>query len=350
MVVMMIIRLLLLLWISTQPFINENQGFAASTESQIVTRAAFDFGSGSVKLQVAEVDLSNNRIVKTLYAEKIPVDLSQDLSQSIDAKFSPEIQAEAVRVMTLLKNRAAAYQPEAYSGVATEAFRIAKNGQELIDSIREQVGIPLKIISQDEEAIVGFAAAVSTKGIAASEAVVWDIGGGSLQIVTQIGDSYEIFKANLGKVPMKNFIISELQCKDVNHTYSPNPISPEDGTLAIQFVKEQTGEIPAMILEKLADPKIVVLGIGAQPKSVRYPDRGYTSDDVYAQIQRGLNLSDQDILKMFDQDAIPAYVVSDLILVYGVMTTVGIENVQFIETVSGNSSGVMITPSYWEGI
>lgn len=346
----MMIRLLLLLWISTQPFINETQGFAASTESQIVTRAAFDFGSGSVKLQVAEVDLSNNHIVKTLYAEKIPVDLSQDLSQSIDAKFSPEIQAEAVRVMTQLKNRAEAYQPEAYSGVATEAFRIAKNGQELIDSIREKVGIPLKIISQEEEAIVGFAAAVSTKGIAAQDALVWDIGGGSLQIVTQVGDSYEIFKANLGKVPMKNFIISELQCKDVNQTYSPNPISAEHGIQAIQFVKEQTGEIPAKILEKLADPKVVVLGIGAQPKSVRYPDRGYTSDDVYAHIQRGLNLSDQDILKMFYQDAIPAYVVSDLILVYGVMTTVGIENVQFVETVSGNSSGVMITPSYWEGI
>jgi len=346
----MIIRVLLLLLVSFHPFINETQGFASSAEEQIVRRAAFDFGSGSVKLQVAEVDLLNNRLVRTLYAEKIPVDLSQDLSQSSDAKFSAEIQAEAIRVIALLKKRAEVYQPAAYSGVATEAFRIAKNGQELVDAIREKVGVSLQIISQEDEALVGFSAAVSTKGISAQNALVWDIGGGSLQIVTQVGESYEIYKANLGKVPMKNFIISELQRKDIEQTYSPNPINAEHSLQAIQFVQEKTGQIPAEILAKLADPNVVVLGIGAQPKSLRNLSRGYTSNDAFSQIQKGLNLPDQDILKVFSEDTVPAYVLSDLILVYGIMTAAGIENVHFVETISGNSTGVLITPSYWEGI
>ncbi|MBN1113922.1 MAG: hypothetical protein JXA66_01140, partial [Oligoflexia bacterium] len=81
--------------------------------------------------------------------------------------------------ISVLKNR---YQPDMILGITTEAIRKAKNGQKVIEEIKEKTGIGFKIISGHEEAVFTFNA---VKNLINSEhAIVADIGGGSSELVT----------------------------------------------------------------------------------------------------------------------------------------------------------------------
>lgn len=314
----------------------------------IVRRAAFDFGSGSLRLQIADVDRETNRIIQTLFSDKVIVELSQSLSKSSDGTFDQNTQETALKAVQNLLQKAELYQAEEVTGIATEAFRLAKNGQELVDLIRSRLGVSFRIIPQDEEGEVGFASAVSVAQADPDKTIVWDIGGGSLQIVARNGSDYDIYKEQLGKVPMKNYIISQLQHKDVDQTFSPNPISKEQAIQAIRYVKEKGQEMPEELVAKLHDPEVKVLGIGAHPASIRCLHRPYTVEEAREKIFELVGLDDDELQQLYPSGI--AYVLSDTILVYGTMLATGIAEVQYIDTMSGNTAGVLTTPSYWEGM
>jgi exopolyphosphatase/guanosine-5'-triphosphate,3'-diphosphate pyrophosphatase len=64
--------------------------------------------------------------------------------------------------------------------VATSAIRDADNGAALLTRVREELGLRLRIISGEEEARYGCLGAV--RGVPADNGVMFDLGGGSLQI------------------------------------------------------------------------------------------------------------------------------------------------------------------------
>jgi hypothetical protein len=64
--------------------------------------------------------------------------------------------------------------------VATAAMRDAENGPLLIERIRRETGIRIRVIPGDEEARYGFLGAVS--GLPVSHGLAFDLGGGSMQV------------------------------------------------------------------------------------------------------------------------------------------------------------------------
>jgi exopolyphosphatase/guanosine-5'-triphosphate,3'-diphosphate pyrophosphatase len=64
--------------------------------------------------------------------------------------------------------------------VATSAIRDAENGKVLLKRVRKELGLRLRIISGDEEAHYGCLGAV--RGLPVEDGVMFDMGGGSLQI------------------------------------------------------------------------------------------------------------------------------------------------------------------------
>ncbi len=64
--------------------------------------------------------------------------------------------------------------------VATAAVRQANNGQALLQTIREDIGVPIRLLTGEEEANCGYLAVVNTMDI--KHAVAVDIGGGSTEI------------------------------------------------------------------------------------------------------------------------------------------------------------------------
>jgi exopolyphosphatase/guanosine-5'-triphosphate,3'-diphosphate pyrophosphatase len=67
--------------------------------------------------------------------------------------------------------------------IATEACRAAENGQEFIDRVREETGLNLEVISRETEARLAAAGCAALADSAAKSVVLFDIGGGSSEIV-----------------------------------------------------------------------------------------------------------------------------------------------------------------------
>jgi exopolyphosphatase/guanosine-5'-triphosphate,3'-diphosphate pyrophosphatase len=75
-------------------------------------------------------------------------------------------------------------------GVATEATRIAANGEAFLDRIREETGLELATISGDREAELTFRGLSATTDISGS-LLVADIGGASTELITAKGGKVE---------------------------------------------------------------------------------------------------------------------------------------------------------------
>ncbi len=67
--------------------------------------------------------------------------------------------------------------------VATEACRRADNAHDFIDRVRQQIGMPIDIISSEEEARLAFMGCASLLVPSSRNAVVFDIGGGSTELM-----------------------------------------------------------------------------------------------------------------------------------------------------------------------
>ncbi len=65
--------------------------------------------------------------------------------------------------------------------VATSAIRDAENAGEFLQSARERLRLPIRVLSREEEARYGYLAAVNSSTL--SEGCVLDLGGGSMQLV-----------------------------------------------------------------------------------------------------------------------------------------------------------------------
>lgn len=158
------------------------------------------------------------------------------------------------------------FLPVRFNGVATAVFRNAANGSQVIAEFNQAVPVNLRIITQRQEAELGFLSAKSilTEHVNNDQIVVWDIGGGSMQMTTwnQQYDKWqpEVYQGKLASVTLKNYIIGVEKGQDVHQVTSPNPIgSYRDATL--RFVRlYATNDIPPRIKQALTTRKVIGIG------------------------------------------------------------------------------------------
>ncbi len=321
-----------------------------SAPHKIVRRAAFDIGSGQIKMQVSDIDLTTNKIINVLLTDTAYVGLRENLVKSLDGRLSSDIQNKTVEAISELMKKATPFHPEAYHAIATEALRLAKNGDTLVERIKNEMGMSVTIVSQEEEGILGFISAMSEAHVDPYRAVSWDFGGGSFQITTKCGDHYSVYLGRLGKTPMKNALL-KIQGKDLDPTSSPNPISKLQATQAIQFVKDNIKDIPIELRQKLKQSDVVVLGVGINPLWGMQKSTHYDINRVLQELNCRLNLDDaairiNDSITADRKEAFP-YVVSNLILAYGVMEALDITQVHYVGTQGANAIGALLSPQYW---
>eukprot|EP01047_Picozoa_sp_COSAG01_P065740 COSAG01_NODE_8935_length_2609_cov_2.003984_1_plen_292_part_00 len=184
-----------------------------------VRRVAFDIGSGMVKMGVADVrHCRATGIVVALDELSLPLHLKQtviglkgDLAAADNSSGGfrrPAIDRLAAAMRQMLTAAASLEPPGGGSSgggtsgleavaVATQAFRDAGNGPATAAELITLLGPALSgvhIISQAEEARVGFRSAIAAAATAAADSssrgaihssAVWDMGGGSFQICAE---------------------------------------------------------------------------------------------------------------------------------------------------------------------
>ena len=229
-------------------------------------RAGIDMGSGTTKLLVAEVDTCRQHINKVLFEDQRPVGFNQNLSQSTDNMLSPAIQSQGKAALQGLYEEAQRFHPVRFNGVATAVFRNAANGSQVIAAFNQAVPVNLRVITQRQEAELGFLSAKSmlTEQVNNDQIVVWDIGGGSMQMTTwnQQHDKWqpEIYQGKLASVTLKNYIIDVAKARDVHQVTSPNPIGSYRDA-ALRFVRfYATNDIPLVIKQALTTRKVIGIG------------------------------------------------------------------------------------------
>jgi exopolyphosphatase/guanosine-5'-triphosphate,3'-diphosphate pyrophosphatase len=144
-----------------------------------------DVGSNTIHLLVGEVQ--NGAVLPTT-GEKVSARLGAGVDEtgSIEKTRIP-LAADAISLFARLAALNGAPQPAV---LATSAVRDAKNGQALVEKVLEKAGLEMRLISGDEEALLGFRGAVSALGPNFpwdTPALVVDLGGGSAQLI--LGDA-----------------------------------------------------------------------------------------------------------------------------------------------------------------
>ena len=306
----------------------------------IQVQAAFDIGSGSTKLLVAQVDHCNKKIVKVLLEAQKAVGYKEDLKNSNNTQLSQTITASGLAALTELKSKAMEYKPHRFLAVASEAFRLANNGKDFAQRIEKELGLTVKILTQDQEAILGFIAGSTQLPHPLEDTIVWDIGGGSIQMVTLKDGEYFIYKGKLASVPFMELIIYKIQ--KLKSKNSPNPMSKEDAKLAIaEAQKRAAQEVPPFLQEKLANPKTKIIGIGGVHYfSIRRSNKkSYSVKDVEATLEKRLGLTDEQIGGPFASTQ-----VSNPCLVLGHMRALKIKEVATPENIN-LAHGILLEPN-----
>src|SRR4029077_12196845 len=138
--------------------------------------AVIDIGSNSGRVMVFERDIPSH--LRLLAGSRASLRLVHDvdargtLSDATMARTT-----EALRDFQAIATGAGATRIVA---VATAAMRDASNGPLFVERLQRELGIRIEIIGGLVEARYGFAGAV--RGLAVSSGLLFDLGGGSLQI------------------------------------------------------------------------------------------------------------------------------------------------------------------------
>lgn len=226
-------------------------------------RAALDIGSGATKLRVAEVDLENNRIVKVLESKSFTTPYQEKLSKSPEGLFDEEVMKIGLNALIEAQSIANKHGAEKVIAVATAAFRSAKNSDAFIKTIYNTTGIEVNVIDQGLEGELAFKAVQSQLGVDPADLVVWDIGGGSLQLTT-VDEEGElvIYRGTEASTPFKNFVIAEIQEKPLSDVNSPNPLDVKEIIQANAHAQRLAQKVNSLIKKKINDPNTVTVGVG----------------------------------------------------------------------------------------
>lgn len=318
--------------------------FNTSVEGSTVRRAAFDFGSSKIKLQVADVDTETHIIVKSIYSEAVAVLLSGDAANDPQGFFSKKIRKKALRVTHKLMQKAKDLGAVEYTGVATEAYRKAPNGQSLVDDYLAELNIPVKIISQIEEGQIGFLALIAETNLSPSKVISWDIGGGSFQITyfDEVGN-IQVYMAPYGRITTKNAIIKFVKGGDPAKIESPNPMSMAEWENSLEYFKDVLPAVPESLSRKLREVDVQLIGMAAHPERLRSL-KTYERNHVIEVLEERLNKCDQELAQVHSS---PASALSELVLVYSIMNKLEVFSVDYIRTSSGSTSALLISDEYW---
>ena len=148
-----------------------------------VRRAVIDVGTNSVKLLVAEV---SGRQVEPLLEQSEQTRLGRGFYQT--GRLRPPAITHTARVVAEFAARARALEVVAIRVVATSAARDALNQDELLAALRDSAGIPVEIISGEQEAEWAFRGVVSDPVFCGPPLLIVDVGGGSTEFILGEGD------------------------------------------------------------------------------------------------------------------------------------------------------------------
>lgn len=159
------------------------------TNERGLTRVgAVDVGSNSIRLLVADLRADGSESMATVARAGEPCRLGRGLEKT--GVIEAALAEKAANLTSEFIRRARSLGARHLMVGATAALRSASNGLEVAALIEERAGVRVRIMTGDEEARLVYEAVVVGLGGPArrSSCVVFDLGGGSTEVVSGVGD------------------------------------------------------------------------------------------------------------------------------------------------------------------
>ena len=294
-------------------------------DSCIEYRGAFDIGSGSTKYLAAKVNICEQKIIDTLFSGSFPVSFKEKLSKNKNNKIEPEILDKFYILMEPVIKKMKKINIKKINAVATSAFRTATNGSEVAKAVSKRLKIDLNIISQKQEALLGYRYIAILTGNKPESYAVWDIGGGSMQISLEENQKMEIFLGKIASVSFKNLVLDKI----FKNKKSPNPLGKDNVKKIVKLSEEQASKtVSKKFIDYLKGRKIYGIG-GVHNYSIKYQlnaDKSYSSLSVFKALEKRSILNDREIGGKYAQTEI-----TNLGLVYGFMKSLKLKEVTLLK-------------------
>lgn len=307
------------------------------------TRGAIDIGSGSTKLIVAVVNKCELKIVNILFEAQRAVALKEDLSRNGE-KFSDEMIKKITSNLNELDYLARSQGATKIASLATSAFRTAKNSKQTVIEIEKNIEFKINVISQEEEAMHAYLAAKqmapSIRIDQSKPLAVWDIGGGSMQIIKEVKDKRPIiYMGQTASVGFKNKYLQMTSSK----AKTPNPLHKDGAITAMNLARKISNSETTKILKNLEGYE--VLGVGgvhyySVRKQTKTTDNSYDQEQLLGTLLERAKLSDTQIGGDFSQTD-----VTNIALVLGFMQSLKIEKVHAVNINMAN--GLLLDQNIW---
>ncbi|HZZ35884.1 MAG TPA: Ppx/GppA phosphatase family protein [Caulobacteraceae bacterium] len=139
--------------------------------------AALDLGTNNCRLLIATPTQSGFRVVE---AYSRIVRLGEGLSQS--GRLSDQAMDRALAALKVSGEKVRRRRVVRFRAIATQACRIAANGQAFVNRVANETGVRLQIISPQEEARLSVTGCLNLLDRSHEAALVVDVGGGSTEL------------------------------------------------------------------------------------------------------------------------------------------------------------------------
>nr|WP_243881095.1 Ppx/GppA family phosphatase [Rummeliibacillus suwonensis] len=220
-------------------------------EVKIDQIAVIDIGSNTIRLVLYKYDVK--RGMKEIENIKVVARLRNFILP--DGRLSDQGIAELQTILETFKEMLHDYGIEDVLATATAAIRQATNGVEILEKMKKEIGIDIRLLSEIQEAFYGYFAVVHT--LSTPSAVTIDMGGGSTE-VTYFKDKELVYSHSFpfGSVSLKQQFMKgdTLTSKERQRIY--------------QFAKEQF-----LSLSWLVGLGLPVIGIGGSARNMAKMDQ-----------------------------------------------------------------------------
>lgn len=320
--------------------------FLAAQDNKVI-RAAIDIGMGGPKLQVAEIDTSTNQIVKILHTQRYFVNFYDSISKNEDGQLSSDIMEEGLKAFKEAINKAKTFNTTGMVAIATASLRSATNGMQFANRIQNETGVPVHIVDQSLEGKLAFQAVLSKTGIDDEKLVVWDVGGGSIQLIAKTPkDSYIIDCREEGVGAFNDYIIEHVQDRNKQDYKSPNPMSSQDIIQSTAYARGLAEKVDNTLKEKINHGTTSIVGAGSVfgfgIAGLLANKTSFNIEDLALVVQALSGKTDAD-LGGGDYAFCEG---SNAVLVLGFMQALNIKQMQIINV--NNADGALTYHPFWE--
>lgn len=166
--------------------------------------AAVDIGSNAIRLQITNVNHFEDQVnFKKLEYLRFPLRLGMDVFH--DQKIGDKNRRKFVKLMKAFKLLIDLYEVDDYMVCATSAMRESSNGRDIVEEVRQDIGLKIQIIDGNQEAELINMALGSF--IDEKSYLHIDVGGGSTELNIYM---------NREKIASKSFKIGSVRALDDN--------------------------------------------------------------------------------------------------------------------------------------